>query len=688
MGYKIIRDVIYGDIYFPEKFLKLIDTPEFQRLHRVKQLSTAYMLFPSAVHTRFSHSIGTYYVMGKLLTHFEEILRKMGIPITEDEKNLALCAALLHDIGHGPFSHAFEKAFPDEIQIDDHEKWSINIINSESSSINKVLKEHFGEQFPQKVSWVIEKNFETILKECNLERINIFKIISLLISSQLDADRMDYLLRDAYFTSVTNGRYDLDRLIRSLDIDIKDNQICICVNEKYISTLEQYVLARYHMYKEIYLHPIKCEMESIVRKIYYRLYELTKEGRKEYIDVLPETLKKIFRNEKINIKEYIDLDDTVVTALINKFINNSDYILSTLCNDFINRHKYKRLNLFNNKEADINFFKNKLNDVLSKEGKDPILNYENEYFWIESNMYVEICKNGKGIGKNILIRKSNGTLINISEVSNVINKQNTASEGVRNKNDKENTRIMAFINEDLFKNKYNGMLEKLNELTKAFENRNHIEIENKYIIEDSKIFNSMFDTIKYFDPDYTIKCLTKNPVCQFDYYYDTKDNSLYKSNRTLRIREIENEKIITIKKPIEYEDSSNSQRYEYEEHIENNALYENKAFILKHLPELKESIDEKNLINSMLIKNERQKFLIEKGEVRFEMVFDDVKFLNGIEKQTILKEDYEIEIELKSDYSHRVCLNELTNYIENELKIKSSSKSKYKRGMDVLENII
>ena len=149
---KIIRDAVHGDIFVEDKFLKIIDTPEFQRMRRIKQLSVANIVFPSADHTRFSHSLGCFYVMKQIIAHFDSIFGKMGIEVSKQDKDIALLAALLHDIGHGPFSHAFEDIHPKGAAQVSHETWTSRIITCHSGTIYKQIEETFGKGTAEKVS--------------------------------------------------------------------------------------------------------------------------------------------------------------------------------------------------------------------------------------------------------------------------------------------------------------------------------------------------------------------------------------------------------------------------------------------------------------------------------------------------------------------------------------------------------
>lgn len=205
---KIIRDAVHGDIFVEDKFLKIIDTPEFQRMRRIKQLSVANIVFPSADHTRFSHSLGCFYVMKQIIAHFDSIFGKMGIEVSKQDKDIALLAALLHDIGHGPFSHAFEDIHPKGAAQVSHETWTSRIITCHSGTIYKQIEETFGKGTAEKVSELIEKQRRVKSSEENyiIEKIDIFSVLSSLISSQLDADRLDYLVRDAYNCGVLSER--------------------------------------------------------------------------------------------------------------------------------------------------------------------------------------------------------------------------------------------------------------------------------------------------------------------------------------------------------------------------------------------------------------------------------------------------------------------------------------------------
>ncbi|MEZ0537236.1 HD domain-containing protein [Caldicellulosiruptoraceae bacterium PP1] len=310
---KVFRDIVHNFIYVTDKpILDLINTKEMQRLRRIKQLGTSYLTYHSAEHTRFTHSLGTYEIMRKVLSIFQ---RNGLLNIDEDERLLYLCSALLHDIGHGPFSHAIEKV------IDrNHEEWTKEIIEGDTE-INKVLR-GVDANFPKYISDIISK-------------VSSKKLIINLISSQLDVDRMDYLLRDSIVAGVSYGHFDLERLLRVL---IPYNDIVV-VKESGLHCVEQYLLARYYMYWQVYFHPTTRSAEIILKKIFERAIFLYKNDEiKDYF--LPKPIKSLLKND-LSLEEFLKLDEIMVLYCFKEWTNSKDEILSDLCNRFINRRLFE-----------------------------------------------------------------------------------------------------------------------------------------------------------------------------------------------------------------------------------------------------------------------------------------------------------------------------------------------------------
>ena len=227
---------------------------------------------------------------------------------------MCLCAALLHDIGHGPFSHSVESAFDVH-----HETWSCRIIEGDTE-VNRVLAS-VSPDFPSKVSQVISKTYPK-------------PIVVSLISSQMDADRMDYLLRDAYFTGVNYGSFDLERILRMLR-PYKGN---IVVKESGMHAVEHYLMSRYQMYWQVYFHPVTRSSEIILRKIFARAKELYQQGH--VFSFMLEPLPKLFANE-LTVQDYLLLDEALLHTVMMRWTVDKDPILADLCSRFLYRKLFK-----------------------------------------------------------------------------------------------------------------------------------------------------------------------------------------------------------------------------------------------------------------------------------------------------------------------------------------------------------
>lgn len=411
---KIIRDVVHSDIVFEQKFFDIVDTAEFQRLNRIKQLSCEYLVFPGATHTRLAHSIGCYYVMEKLIEHFSKELRKLGYEVKERERELALCAALIHDIGHGPFSHSFEHIF----HLQSHEEWAVSILKDEKTQVHQTICRNFGEDFLEALTDLISKEYGGQCED------GILSVISTLVSSQVDADRMDYLLRDSYFTAVSNGNYDLDRLIRSLGVEKSPSgNFTIFIREKFMATLEEYILARYYMHKEVYQHSVKKQMEGILRKIFQRASELLEQGQPLFCHPV---LCKLLFGEEIDVGSYLLLDDNLFLYHLLVWQESEDEILRFLSISFLNRDKFEKFELSVEDHRLIENFQKNVNKVLCQGNKAHIEDFSKAYFYMEEHMDLQLYVNTK---ENIWIKCKDGKLWDLAERSAIINKYNIDSHG-------------------------------------------------------------------------------------------------------------------------------------------------------------------------------------------------------------------------------------------------------------------
>lgn len=669
---KIIRDVVHGDIFIEPKYLAIIDAKEFQRLRRIKQLSVANMVFPGAEHTRFAHCVGTFYIMEKIIEHFEPIFQKCGLGgIESREKEAALAAALLHDIGHGPYSHAFEGVLKSQGYEDmTHEQMSAEIIRDEQTEVHKALSDWFGKDFPELVSDIILKKKEVKSQpfEYSTDRPDLQFVLSSLLSSQLDADRMDYMLRDSWYTGAKYGAIDLSRTISSMSLAIHPatKQFCVCVLGRYLVDIENALLGRYQMHKEVYYHSFKCEMEQVIKKILSRAKDLYMTGKLEHTNMLPEPIKKMFEAKKLSVQEYVLLDDNILYTLFWNWMASKDPELSFLCNTLINRNKYSKLPM--KSKEDISNFKKELAALLRDSKYEAEV--EGEAFLLTVKDKLNMYKIAK---ENIFIQDEFGNLSDIHEVSKVLNFKETEEKNY------------IFINYDLIKAKFKDeiFLEKVRSLVKKYKSRNQIEREAKYTVDSPDVWEAVKNAIVDMN-GYVIK--EKGTKEQSDSYYDTKDEVLGHSDITLRIRTIENQHWCTLKMPVAQalsaKQSSHSVRYEYEEEVKGDSIqdcygfYSNKSKVF-------ENIRGDQLRPSLVVRNHREKFDIRESSdpsIRFEMVFDDVEYINTGNGKSV--KDYQVEIELKSEYLHEVRLHLLTDHLEKVIsKLNINRMSKYKRGL-------
>ncbi|MBM7551815.1 HD domain-containing protein [Thalassobacillus pellis] len=307
---KVFKDPVHRYVHIRDRVIwDLVGAPEFQRLRRIKQLGTSYLTFHGAEHSRFNHSLGVYEIVRRIIYNFED--RPNWNP---EDRLLILCAALLHDLGHGPFSHSFEKVFKL-----DHEDFTQQILLGDTT-INAILKK-VENGFPQKVADVINKTYEN-------------KLIVSLISSQIDADRMDYLQRDAYFTGVSYGHFDMERILRVM----RPMEDQVVVKESGMHAVEDYIMSRYQMYWQVYFHPVTRSAEVILSKILHRAKEL---HENDYAFKLKPTHFLSFFAEKPTLKEYLELDEAVTMYYFQIWMNEDDPILSDLCERFVNRRLFK-----------------------------------------------------------------------------------------------------------------------------------------------------------------------------------------------------------------------------------------------------------------------------------------------------------------------------------------------------------
>lgn len=326
LGDKLFRDPVHQHIIIDDPLiLKLIDTPEFQRLRRIKQLGTTSLVYHGAEHSRFSHSLGVYEITRRICDIFEKNYpksKRYPYGWNASERQLTLCAALLHDIGHGPFSHAFEHIFNTH-----HEEMTLRIILSPDTQIHQLLKT-VAPNFPEKVAAVIQKKYP------NPQVVQ-------LISSQIDSDRMDYLLRDAYFTGAEYGTFDLTRILRV----IQPFEGGIGIHNTGMHAVEDYIMSRYQMYMQVYLHPVSRGMEVILDHLLKRAHFIYQNNSEQFEQFTPLIVPFLNQNHKYHLNDYLALDDTILMSYFIIWQNHNDPILKDLAFRFVNRRPFTSLSL-------------------------------------------------------------------------------------------------------------------------------------------------------------------------------------------------------------------------------------------------------------------------------------------------------------------------------------------------------
>jgi len=308
----IFNDPIYGFITVPDSLiLQIINHPYFLRLQRIRQLGLTSLVYPGALHTRFQHAMGAMHLTMKAV----ETLRSKEVTITKEEEQGVLLAVLLHDIGHGPFSHALEHSIVDDISHED---------------ISELFLEKLDKEYKGQLS-LARKIFNGTYKK---------KFLHQLVSGQLDMDRLDYLNRDSFFTGVSEGVISSDRIIKMLNV-VNDELV---VDAKGMYSVEKFIIARRLMYWQVYLHKTVLSAEFLLVKILQRAKELSGKKKKLFCTPSLETfMYKTIGKKNIlsHLEDFALLDDSDIFACIKAWMKSDDVILSTLCEMLVNRKLYK-----------------------------------------------------------------------------------------------------------------------------------------------------------------------------------------------------------------------------------------------------------------------------------------------------------------------------------------------------------
>ncbi|MGN6605203.1 MAG: HD domain-containing protein [Ginsengibacter sp.] len=376
---KIINDPVYGFITIDDELIyKVISHPYYQRLRRIHQMAFADLVYPGAVHSRLHHSLGAYHLMCNALHE----LKSKGVSISEEEEQAAKIAILVHDIGHGPYSHALENVLIPGVGHEEISLLLMQKMNEEFKGTLQLAIDIFRNEYPK-------------------------KFLHQLISGQLDVDRMDYLIRDSFFTGVTEGVIGYDRIIKMLTVHEGE----LMIEEKGIYSIEKFLVSRRFMYWQVYLHKTVLCAEKMLAKIIERAREIEATS--------PSDVFNIFLNKNVGIinidqhlEDFCTLDDYDVLFSIKTWVNHPDKILSTLAKSLVNRYLLK-----------VKYFPKPVPKELYQEkralAKDYLLINEQEASYLVFTGESEIkTYNHKIEHINILFK--DGSIKDISEVDNAL----------------------------------------------------------------------------------------------------------------------------------------------------------------------------------------------------------------------------------------------------------------------------
>ncbi len=345
---RVVRDNVHRDIVLDDDISRLVDTRTFQRLRDVKQLATCHYVFPTATHTRFVHSLGAQHLAGVLLEHLEKVNPGR---ITPEDARLVRYAALLHDIGHPPFSHALEN---DRVfaNYHHHEKWGRMILEDPDNDLRQVLIELVGEDGLARMFSILDGTCE-------------FPVLHEIVSSQLDVDRLDYLMRDQINTGAKIGTFDVFRIFRALRIG-EDGHLT--VTSSGVAEVESYLMMRYHMYHNVYFHKLNALTTAYVIRALVRARDLVLDGKM----TVSVRMNRMLTDENLSVRDYLALTDSLIQAELTAFVTHDDHLLSKWATLLASRSgMHKSVRVRNLTEVAFWGAKGKVEQILTDAGYDP-----------------------------------------------------------------------------------------------------------------------------------------------------------------------------------------------------------------------------------------------------------------------------------------------------------------------------
>ena len=390
---KVLKDPVHSYIHINyEVVWNCLDSKEFQRLRRIRQLGGDFQVYPTAEHSRFSHSLGVYEIVRRMVTE----IKSLSVELSEYDKICVMLAGLLHDVGHGPFSHAFE-----HVTKHSHEDYTAKIILGETE-LNQVLAE-VSPRLPEDIVSIIEHNHPN-------------DILNQIISGQLDADRMDYLLRDSYCSATSYGQFDLERILRTMRVrKIDENKKALVVKYTGIHSVEDYIMARYQMYWQVYYHPVARSYEAVFIQLFNRLKDIFKDNKEYFSDM--KVLIPFFEKNVVSVEEYFKLDENSLLYCCSLIQDKDDEIAADLARRLQNRRLFEYVDYSEENLAQI---KNMLKEQ----------NLDEKYYLRVENVEASVYSPYKG--RKILIEQLDGKIVALEKASTIvesITKGETKREG-------------------------------------------------------------------------------------------------------------------------------------------------------------------------------------------------------------------------------------------------------------------
>lgn len=646
----IVDDPIYGEIVVPYPFSKIVLTREMQRLSGISQNGFSQLEFEGLeFNDRLSHSVGAFHVMSLFLNQLEKILHNYNIELSKDDKDIALCSMLLHDIGHGPFSHTLEL-----VTNYSHEKRTTDILLGDTE-VNKVITHFFGKDKVKKIaSFIAEINDSQVSKD------SFTKLLNNLVSYQLDADRIDYLVRDAHYVDLPSA-IDLKRLISSVNVAVNnDKEYELLIDRKGLSCVENILLQRYQMYRDVYLCPMSALGDYIFKEIIER-YRNNPLLQSKDISVTT-NFRNLAADPRVsNLEEFIemtDLDFKISFGVLAR--TDIDPVLSYLCK--FNMDDY----ILIENDIPIEKIKIKLKEIFGDIDLDNTLSIMSMDVVIKS-LYKKDQK---------LNIQNGNRIMDLTECSYLIRPQEATKDTYLFFNP-ELLRIELGLSVEEFKeyeDKVRKMIEDLNKKPEEFE--------LKYIIDDVEVDrDTLLDQIIATFQTNGFSVVSISNKQNNDEYYDTRNLDLFKNGGSLRVRRVNQsgkEKIkATYKEPLE-----KGEVYSSRTEIEGTLPDTSFETFKEEMTSLGVTVDFDSILEFPILNSitDRTDIVLDKNGIEVCLSFDSSSYTNHLLDTSV--SDRMIEIEAIGELNNRIILNEIHEFISSLFGDLSTNKqSKYERGI-------